>query len=455
MPIHTSRSRYEAFFRCPRYGYFQYALGGRGIVRKPVNVFLGTGKWTHKGFEMIFKSLMKEKVKELKPYQLDYIITQIKNLYFEEVFPKAEREAGEIKTGFDLAEEGEIEDWQGDTEYRQYTDAEMVRIQQQTFNEQAALVEALLRVFVIRILPGWMEKFRIVTVENDMAFPLVSEGGIEIIQSATIDVVLQEYETKDIYIVSFKTASSYTDKNAKRDAVDIQGMSETWAFEEYLKSKGKNLFVAGVKMLHVIKGRRAETSKGSRIYEQKSPLIKGYRKMGLDEIEYAHSLFYPKPENESGWGRLGKGWEPFDVTGHEGREVGGIKGWIEKLSSKQIQPENGDILAEQIIEPLPYDRKPWELDRWLRQTKARELDIAKKLVALEYYKRKGISFEHYLDENFPQNNSSCYGMYGGSCPYLARCWGTPEERMGDPIDQGFKWREPHHKAELIQIEGMK
>src|ERR1700722_20002277 len=164
--IHSSRSRYEAYNKCMRYGYLNYNYAGRGIVPRAKNIFLETGIAVHKGLELIGKWLMKNKATEVREDVLHWIGEQVVNEYFERVFPKAEREKGVI-TGFNLIEEG-VSEFSEDGQKKEFSAIEKQRLQQETFNEQAALVEALIRVFVMLVLPIWMKKFRIVTVENDM-----------------------------------------------------------------------------------------------------------------------------------------------------------------------------------------------------------------------------------------------------------------------------------------------
>lgn len=433
---------------CPRYGFIQYHWEGVGIVRSGKSTALATGIWTHRGLELIHRYLMKYQKQELPEERLDYIISTVKAEYYKDVFPN-----GETSGKFALADLGEVEDWQGDSEVRQFTSEEKAARQHYTFLEQSSLVEALLRVYCLRILPAWMQKYKIVTVENDMAFPLVQAEGFQIIQSATVDLVVQDRANKELLLWSFKTASKHSELTDKQNSHDTQGLSETWAFEEYLRQKGKQLYVSGIQMLHLVKGQRRETKRGSGVWEQKSLLTRGYRKLGLEGIEYAHSLYFPNEKNDSGIGRLGKGWEPFDVfRGPEGAEVGGIKGWIGRLDGQEYQPECGDILAEQVVKPEAFPRQPQFVTSWLRQTKARELDIAHKLLSIDHYIRTKQHLAVYLDENFPQNNKSCHSMYGDDCPYLSVCWGSEEERW-NPLQNGFERRTPHHKAELIQIEG--
>lgn len=362
--------------------------------------------------------------------------------YFQDVF-------GDRKPGFDLSSSGLDEEGNR----REFSERELLQQQQYIFDEQTALVEAFLRIVNLRLLPRWMKQYRIASVEVDMNFPLVKGDGFEVIQSATIDWVLQEIETKDIYIISFKSYKTFDSRTAKAASHDTQGLSETWAFEEYLRLKQINKKVMGVKMLYLIKGARKETSRGSGIYRQSSPLIRGYRRVGFDDIEYAHSWFYPKPENASGIGALGKSWEEFDVFNGLGlEEVGGVKGWIERLNKGAVQPECGDILAQQIVEPEAYARHERDLESWLRQTRARELEIAKKLILQEQYETTNLGLERFMDEQFPQARNACH--YPTDCEYVPVCFGTEEEKE-NPLGNGFVFRTPHHRAELLQIEGVK
>lgn len=441
--FHSSRSRYEAFLRCPRYGYLQYHWGGRGIVRLGKSIFLTTGIWVHKGLELIARWFQKKQ--DMPEDILDGIIAQIVEGYFNEVFPK------DGPKGFNLSEGG-MDEHTG--ERREFTEREQELQQQYTFNEQTALVEALLRIAATRLFPKWIKKYKIVAIEKEMAFPLVKGKDWEVIQSARLDLVLQEIDSKDLYIVSYKSARQHDERANKIASHDTQGLSESWAFEEYLRGRGIDKCIMGIRMLYLIKGARKEIKRGSGVFEQSSGLIRGYRKVGFEGVEYAHSWFFPNPENESGVGALGRKWEKFDVFDEGGlEEVGGIKGWLGMLESGEIQPECSSPLENVIVEPLPFDREQG-LERWLRQTKAREQDIAFRLLLADTYKKNLATEESYLDDCFPQNHQACHYYPGewNDCPYIPLCYGTQEERE-NPLQNGFSWREPHHEAELVQIKG--
>jgi hypothetical protein len=439
LTIHSSRSRYETFMHCMRQGYLQWHYQGRGINKTSKDIALMTGIWIHKGLEDIGKFLKQFKTKTLPEDVLEGTIQRCKEGYFAEVFPPNWQEGG---GGFDLSNET-IDKWS--KERRELSEHEMLQRQQYTFDEQSALVEALLRIFVLRILPSWMEKYKLSAIELELSFPIAKGEGFEVIQSARVDWVLQEISSKDLFLINFKSYKSYDSRTAKGASHDTQGLSESWAFDEYLKSKAIAKRIMGVQMLYLIKGIRKETKKGNGNYETHSPLIRGYRKLAFDGPEYAHSWFIPKLENDSGIGIIGKAFEKFDVFNGIGlEEVGGVKGWIELLASGSVQEELPDPLLEQIVEPLPYTRHERDIASWFTQTKYREIDIAQRLVLIQ-----GKENEQYLDSLFPQNRGGCH--YPTDCQFIPICFGTEEERE-NPLEHGFVYRIPHHKAELIQIE---
>ncbi len=290
----------------------------------------------------------------------------------------------------------------------------------------------------------------------EVAFPIYDSLELAIIQSATIDWVLQERDSKDLYIVSFKSYREFNKNTAKIASHDTQGLSESWAFDEYLKQKGIAKQIMGVKMLYLIKGARKETKRGSGIKEQNSPLIRAYRKLEEDGPVYAHSWFTPKPENDSGWGVIGRAYERIDVFNGVGLvELGGVKGWIDKLETGEVQPEAGDVLAKSLVEPKAYMRSQDDIDSWLRQTKSQEEEIGHRLAVGIGLEPGSKEHEVYMDVMFPQNRASChyYPGYENDCPYINICHGTDEERTN--LLENYVARTPHHKAELVQLQGVK
>lgn len=446
--IYTSRSRIETFQECARRGYINYLWNGRGIVKRAASIYLSTGTYTHIGLEYLMKRV-KEGAKITEFVIDDSVITAL-SAYHQEI----------ANRGFDL-EEGE------NSINEKYVIA-----------EQCALVEAFIRSFAIRVLPELLLRFRIVDVERE---EIVVIDNITI--QGRLDVTLEEISNSDLYIVSFKTASNWDRRQEKANEHDSQGLSETFCLERRLKEENfnthvlieqatesclafnnqkiiqatkkytdylmkfvKNEKVMGVMMIYMIKGKRYESSSVPGRWEQHSSLIRAYRKLIGTEYEYAPSLFYDNPSNKSGKGRLGKGWESFNVW--ECEEVGFVKGWINMANDNKL---GADIIGSAYKIPAPYFRRQQHIDSWLRQTIAIEAEINSKVSKLNdpTIPYDGMSLVEKLDLLFPQSRKHCH--YSTDCQYLDICYN--DEIFADPIGSGkFIYRKPHHQAELEEHE---
>lgn len=447
--IYSSRSRVETFQECQRRGYIGYLWDGRGLQKRAASVYLSTGLYTHIGLEIIFRNR-----------QYDVIAwDKCKEEYIEFAVQKAiESYQSEIKErGFDL-EEGEDS-------------------QNQSFivSEQCALVEAFIRSFAIRVLPDLLARFRIIDVEREES---IQEG--DLIIEGRLDVILEEISTSDIYIISFKTAASWDRRQEKANEHDNQGLSETYLLEarlreenrvlqefrptihmdlnwkldpkiiaatkkydEYISKFLKKETVMGVLMIYMLKGKRYESYSKPGLWEQHSPLIRGYRKLVGTEYEYAGSLWYDNPSNKSGKGKLGKGWEPFNIW--ESEEVGFIKGWIHKAANNEL---GQDIIGQSFKIPAPYFRRQEHLDSWFRQTLAIEEEIKGKE---KFVRNASNEFNkptpQLLDIYFQQARKHCH--YPTDCSYLDICYNN--EIFNDPIGSGkFIYRMPHHIREIVE-----
>lgn len=452
--VYSSRSRLESFLDCPRLGYIRYLWDGRGITKRAASVYLSTGTYTHIGLEFIFRWAKNN------ANAFDNIIPI--ELVDEAVIIAVSAYAKEIGLrGFEL-EEGE------DKANERYI-----------VLEQCALVEAFIRSFAIRVLPDLLSRFKVVDVERE---EIVVDGNL--VMQGRIDVILEEITTNDLYIVSFKTAAQWDRRQEKSNEHDNQGLSETWILEHRLREENqiidhlithvgfeglpfdvdpkikaatgkylsyidkfrKNEKIMGVIMIYLLKGKRYESSSYPGRWEQHSPLIRAYRKLVGTTYEYAPSLYFNNPSNKSGKGRLGKGWEPFTVWDCE--EVGGIKGWIERLADPNINVGMGeDVIANSFKIPPPIFRNQDHIDSWVRQAKYIEGDIQNKLILIDSLTRNDISLNEALDSTFPQTRRHCH--YPNDCSYLNICYNT--EVFNDPLGM-FMYRKAHHKAELEYLE---
>jgi len=460
--IYSSRSRIETFQECQRRGYINYLWDGRGLQKRAASVYLSTGTYTHIGLEFLFKRA-KDKYNFVSE---NYFIVD------EAVRISLKAYQDEIKErGFDL-EEGE------DSKNQSFI-----------VNEQCALVEAFIRSFAIRILPDILNRFRIIDVERE---EFIQEG--DLIFDGRLDVILEEISTSDIYIVSFKTAASWDRRQEKANEHDNQGLSETFLLEnrlrqenlgiysliatleneyakwednklvlatskykDYLKKFLKREKVMGVIMIYLLKGKRYESYSKPGLWEQHSPLIRGYYKLIGTTYEYAGSLYYDNPSNKSGKGRLGKGWESFNVW--ESEEVGFIKGWIHMLVNNEVGGQ--DIIGENYKIPAPYFRNQGHLDSWFRQAISIESNINSNLVQLKQMpfcqnlansnqqKEDWDNLQVKLDYMFPQTRKHCH--YPSDCQFLDICYN--QSVFDDPIGSGkFIYRKAHHIREIEEHE---
>lgn len=322
--------------------------------------------------------------------------------------------------------------------------------------EQRALIEGLIRVWVLRQLKPFAEEFEVLETEREDLFLLCENCHIgKLYWMSRADGLERQRETDDLYVHSFKTAATFDGKKENENHHDMQGLSEAAAIEARL---GKQVF--GVKMEFLIKGMREKNDDG--VYIQKSPLIRGYRQRGIipSDDQYAWSLFWqcsqPHSMRKSKWypdgmcpgdGRnhkRGDGWDSFNVW-----EAMGVKEWIRMLDSGEVAPEAGDCLEKQLILPIPYFRDPEQIEDWKEQVTAQESAVALHSILVqqatnEQQRRK------LLNAHFRQHTRSCYRPY--ACPYLDVCFGSPTMKR-DPIGSGvYCWRTPHHEPELVQLQ---
>lgn len=469
---YTSRSAIEDYQKCPRLRYWRQFYNGTGIAPVRKSIPLSTGTCIHAGVEYLFKW-----AKEMQGKGPDNWFQYIKDLEYETAIENAVTLAK--KTYYDLVYEA------GFTGPGITNDIN----QKFTYNEQVALTEALIRAWAMKELPAILKEYEIVGTEKEITIPL---PGTDIIFQARVDAELRHRIDKSYYNYSLKTAKLWNDRSAKSYSKDLQGLTEIWAVENeregleveseailsalktlyskgYVSQKdvghiqkflGAKLPLAGkvvdaVKFCFLIKGDRRESGKdysyydsgdGSGRYVTYSPLIRGYKRISTMSVDYAHSYKFPNANNKSGMGALGKGWEPFNVWEDTG--VGGIRGWLEKISAKDsegnylIQPDCGDVIRNQVISPETYMRTPGEVESAMTQVQFQETVafLARDMVWRENDK---------IDAAFPQHRHSCH--WPSDCEMLEACW--KPEINSDPIGSGlYTIRVPHHDAERESLE---
>jgi hypothetical protein len=116
--------------------------------------------------------------------------------------------------------------------------------------EQMALVEALLCGWWVHEGPSFLEQFEIVEVEregrailarNTVHVDNVAYGGshpetMELVLMFRPDALVRERASGDLYIISWKTCSTFGKRNVDQARHDMQSMSEMWGVEEVARN---------------------------------------------------------------------------------------------------------------------------------------------------------------------------------------------------------------------------
>jgi hypothetical protein len=309
-----------------------------------------------------------------------------------------------------------------------------------------------------------------------MVIPLTPE----IMFQARVDAILQSKQDDNFMNYSLKTMKGYRkEKTDRQFGIALQTITEAWAASEYLKRVETNVTefmqiaanamrsndkfyqlqkfcdkyiptpkgrLMGTKHCFLVKGGKAKETVEGEWVAGDSPLIKGWYNLEGGTKRYAHSYYFPNPNNKSGKSVIGRSWQPFNVW-----EEMDVKEWIELLSATvqdhetglqvlEMQPECGDVLKEQVITPPEVWIKDGDIKNTLVQIRVEEEKIL-------------ISDTKNLDIDFPQNRNACMAM--GNCEFIPICFlkdwkweGVDTKVRTDPIGSGlFTWRKPHHKAE--------
>ncbi len=433
-PFYTSRSAVENFQKCPRFRYLNSYHLGSGIVPAAKSIPLTTGTCVHEGIGWMLTCLKEGKVDQ---NDIEDAVGKAKETYINLC-----QESGFYGKGVQTREG-----------------------QEHTFLEQQALTEGLVRAWAKVELNQIEKRFQVLAVEKEIIVKL-SDNPLVMFQ-ARVDTELREKDGGDLLNYSLKTQKMWNDRSEKSYRRDLQGITEVWAVEQEQEEKNQKIDealvllqgagfkpeviqalhkkrkmkrVMGVRFCFLLKGDRKPVNEESEsdVWITYSPLIRGYKRHTPSRIELAHSWFYPKPENKTGKGILGKGWEPFNVW----EEKGGVKLWIEKLANGEIQPECGDVLKQQVITPVEYIRKPAEIAEAVIEIRCQETKI--------YHALQGLQEGNSVSEDFPMFRRSCH--WPTDCEYIPFCF--KREIAEDPIGSGeFVPRIPHHEAERKQLAG--
>lgn len=364
--IRTDRSRIITRHRCPREYYYQYHHLGTGIekVRKSAPLVIGDAFHEGIGSILLGVNLVSSVVRAVK------VIT-------------------------DAFDARAIEVMDHEWEYAR--------------DEQVALVEGLLTAWYIRERQSFFDTYQVIEVEKEGLTLLSSNVGFMF----RPDALVQDSESADLFIVSWKTCATFGASNIDDAHTDMQSISEVVGRE-----------VDGVRIEGVIyrwaeKGRRYK-DEWDNIYKTNSPLIYGWKKLkydpAKDSSEWSHSF---KWTDESGNHTLGKGWKKVPIWLEY---PGGVRAWVQALQDGEIFPRDADALGKVFPQSIPIIRTQQARNEWRVQTVTEEEESRDKLFA----RQQGVG----LEKTFPQHTHSCR-RYNSRCQFWPICHENEQPTIGD------------------------
>lgn len=400
--IEIDRSRLVAYQSCPRQRYLAYHHLGAGLQRKAKALPLQFGSAFHEGCEVL-----------LTGGGIESAVLRAQ-LFLSNAFAQ-----GAI--GFDGEQPP---DAQKAIDYGK--------------EEQSALAEGLLRAWWAYEGPSFLEQFEILEVEKEGRATLARPGNSkhemdDLVLMFRPDALVRDRESNDLYVLSWKTCSTFSQRTVDQSRHDMQSMSEVWGIQNTPDPSGNNMpftaHIEGVLYKWIVKGRRT-LDKWDGLWKQNSPLIYGWKKSGpaIEGDDWAWCYEFPR-EDGQGDTRLGKGWKKVPVWKDY---QGGVKQWINDLANRHIHPRHVDPLAAVFPQSLPVERRADEIAHWKQQVVAQETSIAHSIELLEGIHDHPDAEEvrlrkiQYLDVLFPQHTGSCHSYSG--CPFIPICHeGIPAE----------------------------
>lgn len=477
---YSDRSRYLEYLRCQRARYLGYGLLGLGVRRNRASIPLTTGSAVHAGRA--------------------HLLNQVLKLGQDTVRP-------DLRVDVDAAVKAAMEDYALELLNRGL-DVELGEEAQFVVDEQRALIEGLVRAYAKAGLPRLLEQYRILEVEREDVWdhftPIRMLGDLEdklvgrdpkivgwVDFQSRADALLQERQTGDLYVDSLKTAAMEDWRKDNENRHDVQGLSEAAVVERRLQEWWRNLArdldtnvshshpqdtptmamlrgldapprVMGIQMTFLIKGARRQAYEGAP-YVTSSPLLRGWFREGITEREFAWKEETPCPgpghvlsQGKKGpvlcegkkFHKLGVQWTKFDTYRDAGLDlVGGVKGWVEMLSSGTVQPDAGDPFDAIVQSPLPYFRQDQDVADWIEQAQAVEVRVAADIAQAERVRVEDPArLRSTLNKLFPQNRRAC--DWPSKCQHQEICFGDTT-MLTSPMATGlYQIRIPHHEAEL-------
>ena len=388
------RSRALTFQACPRKRWWEFHYNSTGIQRVRKSLPLQFGSAFHEGAE---------------------------SLLANEGGDKAAERAGEYIDRAFSSEKIELEEG-----YASYG-----------AREQHVIAEALVRAWEAQCGLAFRQQFEVIEIERE-GRALVAPD-VELLYRP--DGLVRERLTGDYYLVSWKTASTFTQATINSMRVDMQSMSEVFG----VQSDHPDIQIEGVLYIPAVKGQR-RFDKYLGFKTQSTHLAYCWRRDGATEEDAEFAWTYEYITEDTGKStKLGKGFRKYLVD--EGYP-GGVKGWVEALARQEITPRHINALEQVFPQSLPVHREQWEIDSWKRQIVSQEKRIEQRVRAVEAAAMTGgEAYAETLDREFPQHTRSCYD-YASQCPFYECCF-VPAV-ASDPLASGlYQVRLSNHPEAVV------
>jgi PD-(D/E)XK nuclease superfamily len=407
--METDRSRIIAMQTCPRSRWLAYHANGTGLQRRAKSLPLQFGSAFHVGAELLLNSE--------HPFKVELAV-KAGCAFLTEQFEAAA-----------ISFDGELpDDAQKALEYGR--------------EEHMALAEALLRAWYAYEGESFLSSFDVLEVEQ--------EGRANLTDDLTLmfrpDALVRDRASGDLYIVSWKTCSTFSKRSVDQARHDMQSISEMWGIvaqfnqdtneqphkTDFMVSVSAHRKIEGILYKWIVKGRRTKDDWDG-LYKQDSHLIYGWQRVGSPtDVDYDWAWRYSWTDDEINaktgkpvQHKLGKGWRKVPIW----RDYpGGVKQWIDDLAHQRVFPRHIDALAAVFPQALPVERRADEVESWKRQVIAQEFRVVKSLDLMPA-QMSAQEQKTYLDLEFPQYTHACHSFSG--CPFIPVCWEGAAAEVGD------------------------
>lgn len=353
----VDRSRVVTDWTCPRRRYWSYEHEGLGVTPKQRPLYFDVGDAVHKALSAL----------TARPTAVDAVVE-------------------EVIAAFRLANTSR---WEGDDTWK--------------LDEQACLVEGIVRGWHRYVLPRILKDYTLVATEEE--FPYKVNDWLT--HGVKPDRLLQRKVDQTLWYRETKTAASLGPHWGDQWVRAIQLHATAYMLGSLLGTQVEGMVVEGI-----LKGYDRE-GKASSIF------CYGYTNGGTvrgPEVDYQ--------------------WRPGRRKAPVWSMRGGVKAWVAAMPN--------EVLSTQFVESPPVFLQTRLVEAYLRQLEKREAGIAEVMGVLAATTDE-VSRQYLLDSGFPQHFSQCHPAFGSKCGDLDLCFNP--HVAANPAQGGFVPRVPHHKAD--------